>query len=162
RLRESAPMSNEKTNWRSWERRRNMNASDDKANLLDATYGRDSGNLLLWHLINLRSQLELCGGNKLPKNALALALFTRATKLGLHSVHRDFALGFFDAAAKAVLDDDASFFREAARLIEQRIKGGPVERRIDMAVHFAFSVLQSESDSLPTKRQVREYALEWI
>jgi len=136
--------------------------ASDKGDLLHATYGDDSCNPLLWHLINLRSQLELCGGNKLPKGSLALAqaLFSRATSLGLH--HRWFALGFFDAAAKAVLDGDADFFREVARLLEQRISGGIVERRIDVAVHSAVNRLRSLTGLLPTKRQVREDALELL
>jgi hypothetical protein len=136
--------------------------SDKKGDLLHAAYGYDADNPILWHLINLRNQLQLCRSTEREKSP-ALALFSRATTLGLNTVHRDFALGFFDAAAKALLRGDAVFFREVARLIEQRIKGHPVERRIDLAVHYAFIELQSRSEgSLPTKKKVRECALKWM
>jgi len=142
----------------------NESGSDTPGDSWNAIYGHDSHHPLLWDLINLRNQLDLCrrGGPDLPKDSLALALFDRATTLGLHTVHRWFALGFFNAAAKAVLDEDADFFREVARLIEERIKGNPVEQRVDLAVHHVFSELKSENKALPTKRQVRERALQWL
>lgn len=101
----------------------------------------------------------MCGDISHPKESLALALFARATALGLNSVHRWIALGFFDATSKALLDGDAGFFREVARLLEQRT-GSRVEHRVDIAVHYAFIELRSRSGgSLPTKKQVRERAL---
>ncbi len=110
-------------------------------------------------LVIAQNQLESCCTADLPKESLALSLFAIATRSGLDPFHTKAILGFFEVAAKAILDGDGEFFREAARLLEQRVGARPFERRVDVAVHHAFIELQSRSKSPPTKKQVRERAL---
>jgi hypothetical protein len=177
--------------------------SDKKRRGVDPVYGRDSCNLLLWRLLDLRDELEMCRrgierprqlvplvasvepstpssletllrkvfdfdddapsmadvvelvtNTDAPRESLALDLFNRARRSGDYQ-----ALRFFDDVAKAILGGNADFFREVARLIEQRIHGDPVERRVDVAVNQAFWELLLATRALPTKKQVRERAI---
>ena len=96
-----------------------------------------------------------------PKAPLADAMFDRAEILGRDSGHWSIRIGFFEAASRAILEGDADFFREVARLLETRLNGPPY-RRYDLAVLHAFNSLHSRTGKLPTKKQVRESALKEI
>jgi hypothetical protein len=128
--------------------------------LLKACHGRDARNPILWLLIVGRYHLETCRVLD-PDKPLASALFERSARRdGLHT-RGAIQLGFFEAAANAILKRDSSFFREVARLLEQRIGRGP-ERRIDDAAITCVTILEARTGSLPTKRDVRECVRELI
>jgi len=124
---------------------------------LDAQYGEDARNPIMWALINAHTHLDQCNSLK-PEQRLIDTLIDYAERLGRDSAHWGIRMGFFEAAAKAILAGDAEFFREVARLLESRIKGPP-ERRVDLAVNHAFGRLRRHEGKLPTKKQVREAAL---
>ena len=125
--------------------------------LLLARYGEDARNPIMWALINARHHLKMCSKLE-PEKPLANAMFDRAEQQGRDSVHWSIRIGFYEAASKAILEGDADFFREVTRLLETRIEGPP-ERRIDVEVEFAFTMLRTRIGELPTKKQVREAAL---
>lgn len=124
---------------------------------LKASHGDDAHNPVLWLLIVARDHLKTCRVLDADK-PLASALFERSVRRdGLHT-RGAIQLGFFEAAARAVIEGNASFFVEVARLLTHLSHPLPVQQAMDEAVFQSFRTLERRNDGLPTKKQVRDMA----
>lgn len=144
---------------------------DHGERLLAARFGKDTNHPILWPLINAQNSLRdaqfVAKSRGLEWSSPIISLVRHGVRKGgsLDSGHVDIAIGFFNAAAKALLARDSGFFRETARLIDQRLS--LVEHRIDEAVLTCLTIIESRLEHgrekrRPTKREVREMALHWI
>jgi len=131
---------------------------------LEAIYGDDALNELLWDLRSAKSDVEFCH-ELAPHAPIISAMITRIQARGPDEDQKTLLPDFYEAVSKALLDSDAGFFREVARLLETRLEGPP-ERRLDMEVVRAFNFLRARAkwrkEPLPTKCRVREVALRLI
>jgi hypothetical protein len=135
-------------------------AEELKAIAAHAEFGEDAENPLLWQLLDLKMRLE-ANAKCDPGGPTTVALANRLREGHGKGDPMWRSEAFMAAVEQAVLNRDAEFFREVARLLETHIAGP--HRRIDLEVSRAFYDLcdqaRHEERELPTKREVREAAL---
>jgi len=119
-------------------------------------YGKAAANPLFWDILNARNALTLCDERR---GSLRPTLMLQLVRRALATRHEWIDLGFFEAAAKALKHDDAQFFKESAKILEQHI--GRVPRHsMDLMAAQCLMIAQSRGQ-IPTKRELREMCLHY-
>jgi hypothetical protein len=129
--------------------------------LAEAQFGDDARNPLLWQLLRSRFSLMIAR-DEAPGGSLIASLRESARRRKKPAGMWLSDSEFYEALFQALLNRDAEFFREIARLLETRIDSA--ERRMDLEAAKAYDTICAIAERTgrplpPTKKEIREQAL---